>query len=66
MELSQHRWSEAAGWTPDLSEVAHQEQDVAFLFGARSLLKDGKAVEGLRGRLPGASIIGCSTREAIR
>lgn len=65
MEISQHRWSEAAGWTPDLSEVAHQEREVAFLFGARSLLKEGKAVEGLRGRLPGASIIGCSTSGEI-
>lgn len=65
MEISQHQWSEKTGWKPDLSEVVHEGRNLAFLFGARSLLKQGKAVEDLRGWLPGASLIGCSTSGEI-
>jgi hypothetical protein len=65
MKTTQYKWSQSAGWKPDLPTGEGNQQDVVFVFGARPLIQAGAAIEELRSRCKGAAIIGCSTSGEI-
>ena len=50
---------------PDLATAQDEGADIVFVFGARSLLKEGELIDQLRRRLKGAPLVGCSTSGEI-
>ena len=65
MRTAQYKWSRRHDWTPDLAAAGDENQDIVFVFGARSLLREGELVDQLRSRLNAACLIGCSTSGEI-
>jgi hypothetical protein len=65
MKTSQYKWRRNDGWVPDLSTAELSPHDIFFVFGARSLIQDGKVVRELRQHFEGAAVIGCSTSGEI-
>lgn len=65
MRISQYKLSQNGIWKPGLGTTEDETQDIVFVFGAKSLLKEGEPLHQLRDRFKGASIIGCSTSGEI-
>jgi len=65
MKTTQYRWSQIEGWKPNLPNSEAGQQDVIFVFGARSLIQAGDVIEELRNCFKGSAIIGCSTSGEI-
>jgi hypothetical protein len=65
MKTAQYKWSQSAGWKPDLPSGEVQREGVVFVFGARPLIQAGQLVDELRGHFKGAAILGCSTSGEI-
>ena len=65
MKTTQHRWSSAEGWVPDLPTAELGRPGIVFVFGAKRLLQDGELVGELRHRFEAAAVIGCSTSGEI-
>ena len=59
-------WTSEAGWVCQANNFAPgDEADLAFVFGATALMKDGAALADIRKRHPKAYICGCSTAGEI-
>ena len=65
MKIAQHKWSERHNWVPILASVQDDKQNIAFVFGSRSLMKRGELVQQLCDHWKGASVVGCSTSGEI-
>ena len=65
MKITQHRWAEHHDWAPALAPVQDGKQNIVFIFGSRSLMKQGEAIQHLRNYWKGASVVGCSTSGEI-
>ena len=65
MRISQYKLPQNGIWKPSLDTTEDETQDIVFVFGAKSLLKEGEPLHQLRDRFKGASIIGCSTSGEI-
>src|SRR5690606_21941803 len=65
MKIAQYIWRKSSGWSPDLGGAGLTSPDIAFVFGTKVLLKDGKLVRELRQHLGDGAMIGCSTSGEI-
>ncbi len=63
MQIEQHCWSASDGWCAPGGGPG--PADLVLAFGARHALEGGAALEALRARYPGASLVGCSTAGEI-
>lgn len=62
MNVIQHAWAEARGWTPPL---ANRSAQLVLVFGAVARLRDTALIAAVASAYPAAQIIGCSTAGEI-
>lgn len=65
MRIEQGQWSSGEGWTGPVGSLGGPA-DLVFVFGGRAEMADAQRNAQLRGRYPGAYLMGCSTAGEIK
>lgn len=65
MHIEQARWSPGGGWDRSSRASSAGPTHLVLVFGARSLLEQGSALDDIRARYPDALTVGCSTAGEI-
>jgi hypothetical protein len=65
MHIEQAQWTPAGGWERRAQATLKGSAHLLLIFGGRSLLEEGLALDEIRARHPDALAIGCSTAGEI-
>ncbi len=65
VKITQHLWTNSAGWSPALPSPAGSEVQLVLLFGAVDVLRRADLLGSVNRSFPRAEIFGCSTAGEI-